>query len=158
MPDWQPDDGTGRDAALAATGGDRAQPGAGPRASADQRWPLRLLTAPAYYQPHTAFAGNQALRPREGRPTCVLHPAEAARRGLADGDPVELVSERGLLRATLRVSDEIGPGIALVPGQRPAGDAGGTTVNLLTSDRLSDLGGGATYQSTRLEVRRAAEA
>jgi anaerobic selenocysteine-containing dehydrogenase len=129
MPDWQPD-GDG-----------------------DGRWPLRLLTAPGYFQPHTAFSGVASLRRREGVPRCVLHPAEAERRGLRDGDPVELVNDRGVLGAVLRVSEEVGPGIALVPGQRPAGETRGGTVNLLTSDRYTDLGDGATYQSTRLDVR-----
>ena len=31
-----------------------------------RRWPLRLLTAPGYFQSHTAFTGNRALRRREG--------------------------------------------------------------------------------------------
>jgi len=57
--------------------------------------------------------------------------------------------------AVLRVSDEVGPGVVLVPGQRPAGEARLGTINLLTSDRYTDLGDGATYQSTRLEVSRA---
>ena len=42
-----------------------------------QRWPLRLLTAPGYFQSHTAFTGNQTLRRREGAPMVILHPAEA---------------------------------------------------------------------------------
>jgi anaerobic selenocysteine-containing dehydrogenase len=117
-------------------------------------WPLWLLTAPGYLQPHTAFSGNGTLRRREGAPVCVLHPAEAARRGLQTGEPVELVNDRGRFVARLRVSDEIGPGMVFVPGQRPAGEALEGTVNMLCGDRLSDLGGGATYQSTRLEVRR----
>jgi len=95
------------------------------------------------------------LRRREGVPCCVLHPTEATRRGLADGDAVELRNDRGVMAAVLRVSDEVGPGVVLVPGQRPAGEARLGTINLLTSDRYTDLGDGATYQSTRLEVSRA---
>jgi len=38
-----------------------------------------------------------------------------------------------------------------VPGQRPASGKDGT-INMLCSDRYSDLGEGATYQSTRLQV------
>jgi anaerobic selenocysteine-containing dehydrogenase len=130
MPDWWEEDG-------------------------DTRWPLRLLTAPGYFQSHTVFSGNAALRRREGPPVCILHPREAGARGLADGDAVELVNDLGAVRMRVRVTDEVGPGIALVPGQRPAGEAIDGTINALCSDALSDLGGGATYQSTRLDVRRA---
>jgi anaerobic selenocysteine-containing dehydrogenase len=121
-----------------------------------RRWPLRLLTAPGYYQSHTAFAGVGALRRRQGPPACVLHPDEAAARDLRDGDAVELVNDRGSVTFVLRVSDEAPPGVAFVPGQRPAGEAFSGTINMLCSDRYSDLGDGATYQDTRLDVRRAA--
>jgi anaerobic selenocysteine-containing dehydrogenase len=118
------------------------------------RWPLRLLTAPGYFQSHTAFTGNRALRRREGTPVVILHPAEAARRGLRPDDGVELFNDLGRVGMRLRVSDEVAPGVALVPGQRPAGEALSGTVNILCDDRLSDLGEGATYQSTFLDVRR----
>jgi anaerobic selenocysteine-containing dehydrogenase len=119
-----------------------------------RRWPLRLLTAPGYFQSHTAFTGNRALRRREGAPVVVLHPADAERRGLRSDEGVELYNERGSVGMRLRISDEVAPGVALVPGQRPAGEALSGTINLLCGDRLSDLGEGATYQSTFLDVRR----
>jgi anaerobic selenocysteine-containing dehydrogenase len=134
MPDWREDV---EEAALA------------------RRWPLRLLTAPGYFQSHTAFSGNPALRRREGAPVVVLHPAEAERRGLRPDDGVELFNDRGAVGMRLRVSDEVAAGVALVPGQRPAGEALAGTVNFLCGDRLTDLGEGATYQSTFLDVRRA---
>ena len=133
MPDWQPD----------AVSPDTT------------RWPLQLLSVPAYFQSHTAFTGNRFLRKREGAPVCVLHPEDAERRGLRNGDPVELVNDGGRMGAFLRVSDEIIPGVALVPGQRPADEARHGTINFLTSDRYTDLGDGATYQATRLDVVRA---
>src|SRR5262245_25445414 len=137
MPDWAPD----------PVGEDEAR-----------RWPLRLLTAPGYYQSHTAFAGVTALRRKQGPPACVLHPDEAGKRGLLDGDQVELVNDLGAVAFVLRVSDEAPPGVAFVPGQRPAAEAIAGTINMLCSDRYSDLGEGATYQDTRLDVRPARSA
>ena len=131
MPDWQPDPQEEHDRA---------------------RWPLRLLTAPGYFQAHTAYAGVDFLRRREGAPYCVLHPDEAARRGLADGAQVRLFNERGAVGLVLRISDEVLPGVVLVPGQRPDEETLGGTVNMLCSDRYTDLGDGATYQSTFLDV------
>jgi anaerobic selenocysteine-containing dehydrogenase len=121
--------------------------------AAAARWPLRLLTAPGYYQSHTAFSGNATLRRRAGAPECVLHPDDAAARGLRDGERVRLVNDLGEVRLQLRVSDEVGPGVVFVPGQRPSGEADGTTINMLCSTRYADLGEGATYQSTRVDVR-----
>ena len=42
------------------------------------KWPLRLLTAPGYFQAHTAFSGVGFLRKPRGQ--AVLHPASRGRR------------------------------------------------------------------------------
>ena len=98
MPDWQSDPEDERQAA---------------------RWPLRLLTAPGYFQSHTAYSGVAYLRRREGAPCCILHPQEAGARGLHDGQRVRLLNDRGSIGLVLRISDEVQPGVVLVPGQRP---------------------------------------
>src|SRR5204862_4621276 len=123
MPDWQPDPQEERDAA---------------------RWPLRLLTAPGYFQSHTAYSPVAFLREREGAPYCILHPDEARARGLADGQQVRLFNDRGAVGLLLRISDEVQPGVALVPGQRPDEEALSGTINMLCSDRYTDMGEGAT--------------
>ena len=131
MPVWQPDPQEERDAA---------------------RWPLRLLTAPGYFQSHTAYSGVGFLRRREGPPSCILHPDDAHRRGLADGAKVRLFNDRGTVGLVLKISDEVLPGVVLVPGQRPDGETVAGSVNMLCSDRYTDLGDGATYQSNFLDV------
>jgi anaerobic selenocysteine-containing dehydrogenase len=132
MPDWQPDP-------VEATQG--------------AKWPLRLLTGPGYFQSHTAFSGVAFLRQREGTPYCVLHPADASARNLRDGERVRLVNDRGTVGLMLHVRDEIQPGVVLVPGQRPDDETTSGTVNMLCSDAYTDMGEGATYQSTWLDVR-----
>ena len=52
----------------------------------------------------------------------------------------------------LQVNDEIQPGVVLVPGQRPTSETVSGTINMLCSDRYTDMGQGATYQSTWLDV------
>ncbi len=131
MPDWQPDPQEQADAA---------------------RWPLRLLTAPGYFQSHTAYSAVAFLREREGAPCCILNPHDARARGLAEGQQVRLFNDRGAVGLVLRISDEVQPGVALVPGQRPDEEAVSGTINMLCSDRYTDMGDGATYQSTYLDV------
>jgi anaerobic selenocysteine-containing dehydrogenase len=87
-----------------------------------------------------------------------MHPADAAARGIADGDLVRVWNERGSLTLT-----------ALVPANGPISvPAGvvaaqmdwakmhpeGANVNALTSERLTDLGAGATFYSVLVEVER----
>jgi anaerobic selenocysteine-containing dehydrogenase len=130
MPDWQPDPAEARQAG----------------------YPLRLLTAPGYFQSHTAFSGVAFLCKREGAPCAVLHPADAAARGLREGQTVRLFNDRGAIGLTLHVRDEVQPGVVLVPGQRPDSEAVAGSVNALCADSFTDMGEGATYQSTWLEV------
>jgi anaerobic selenocysteine-containing dehydrogenase len=131
MPDWEPDPEEERQAA---------------------RWPLRLLTAPGYFQSHTAYSGVSFLRRREGPPCCILHPDEARARDLCDGQHVRLFNDRGSIGLVLKVSDEVQPRNVLVSGQRPDGDTLSGTINMLCSDRFTDMGEGATYQSTWLDI------
>jgi anaerobic selenocysteine-containing dehydrogenase len=131
MPDWRADPDEERDAA---------------------RWPLQLLTAPGYFQAHTAYAGVDFLRRREGAPVAILHPDEAAARGLENGTKVRLHNDNGAVGLVLKVSDEVRPGVVLVPGQRSSGETVSGTINMLVSDRYTDLGDGATYQSTFLDI------
>jgi anaerobic selenocysteine-containing dehydrogenase len=131
MPDWQEDPEELQDAA---------------------RWPLRLLTAPGFFQPHTTYSGVKSLRRHEGLPLCVLHPEDAGLRNLKDGQRVRLFNDRGTIGLVLQVSDEVQPGVAFVPGQRRDDETVSGTVNMLCSDRYTDMGEGATYQSTWLDV------
>ena len=54
----------------------------------------------------------------------------------------------------LQVTADAQPGIVVVEGQYgQARYVRGGPLNILTSDHLSDLGAGATYQSTWVDVR-----
>ena len=65
---------------------------------------------------------------------------------------MRLFNERGAVGLVLKISDEVLPGVVLVPGQRPDQETLDGTVNMLCSDRYTDLGDGATYQSTFLDI------
>jgi anaerobic selenocysteine-containing dehydrogenase len=131
MPDWREDPEEDQEAA---------------------RWPLRLLTAPGYFQPHTTYSGVGSLRRREGLPVCILNPEDAGTRHLTDGQRVRLFNDRASIGLVLKVSDEVQAGVAFVPGQRRDEETVSGTVNMLCSDRYTDMGDGATYQSTWLDV------
>ena len=71
---------------------------------------------------------------------------------LTDGQKVRLHNDNGEVGLVLHVRDEVQPGVILVPGQRPDGEAVAGTVNMLCADTFTDMGDGATYQSTWLDV------
>jgi anaerobic selenocysteine-containing dehydrogenase len=44
-----------------------------------------------------------------------IHPTDAERLGLEDGDEASLISAQGRLRAMVRVSEDVAPGVAFAP-------------------------------------------
>lgn len=162
LPDYIPDvmpEGAGDEASVWGTGaGAGATDRVLPAKAADA--PLRLLTAPGHWLSHTGFEGVEALRRRAGSPRCFIHPEEARARGIGGGDAVELFNALGSVGLYAEVSEDVPPGV-VVEGLRPGrAYLTGDPINVLTSDQLADMGGGATFHSTwvRLRVRPAARA
>jgi len=84
-----------------------------------------------------------------------IHPEDAAGRGITNGDAVRIFNGRGecLLRA--RVHSGIARGVISAPSVRwPKLAPGGATVNMLTSQRVTDKGAGPTFYSCLVQVER----
>ncbi len=83
-----------------------------------------------------------------------LHPQDAQARGLEDGKTVKVFNERGSIEAKLKLDGlMVQPGVVCVPSVRwPSRSVGGKGVNVLTSQTLTDIGGGATFYSCLVEV------
>lgn len=86
----------------------------------------------------------------------VLHPADAASRGIDSGNAVRVWNELGVVECLAQVSDEVRPGVAVLPkGLWSHNTRNGFTANVLAPDALTDLGGGATFNDARVQVARA---
>ncbi len=127
------------------------------RGGARPPFPLRLMTAPSLHGLNSSFLQErEELRRRAGAMALRMSPADAAARELAAGDLVEAFNERGAVAFALEVTDDVPPGLVVAPGVRRLADAPGPrTVNALTSQRLTDRGGGSTFYDNAVEVRRA---
>jgi anaerobic selenocysteine-containing dehydrogenase len=118
--------------------------------------PLRLQTAPALLSLNSTFMDRDDLKVRRGALRVRLAPAEAAARGLGDGDAAVAFNELGEVPLRVEVSAAVPPGVAVVEGVHWARDTeGGRNINALTSQRLTDEAGGSTFYDNRIEVRRA---
>ena len=98
------------------------------------------------------------------RCTALLHPDDAAARGLADGDRVEVASRVGAIEVPLQISDEMRPGVVSVPhgfghgrpgvGWRRAAAHPGASVNDVTDPAIVDrLTGTAAFNDVPVRVR-----
>ncbi len=86
----------------------------------------------------------------------LMHPEDAAARGLSDGDEVRIFNALGEVRCGLQVGTWVRPGTVVLPkGLWRKHTANGYTANALAPDSLTDLGGGACFNDARVDVRRA---
>jgi anaerobic selenocysteine-containing dehydrogenase len=130
-------------------------PAEGPGAPLARRYPLQLVSAAAHHFLNSTFSHIEKHRRLEARPTIELHPSDAAARGIRDGDPVRAFNDRGEARFWARVGETVPPGVAAHSSLWWLKDSpAGRNVNALTSDRLSDMGGGATFHDNLVEVER----
>jgi anaerobic selenocysteine-containing dehydrogenase len=123
------------------------------------RYPLQCIVPPNRFFLNSSFSQSDLLRRRQGPPAVMLAPADAATRGIADGDAVRVESSRGSAAFTARVTDATRPGVAVIEGiWWHRFHPGGRGINFLTDDRVTDMGGGPAFHSNLVEVTRASAA
>ena len=120
-------------------------------------FPLRLITPPAHAFLNSSFCWSERSRRRErGEPHCLVNPENAA--GLVTGQLIELYNDQGSVRVRARVTDETLPGVVVVEGTWwPRSFEGGRGINVLTSARLTDMGGGSTFHDNRVALKSVGE-
>ncbi len=125
----------------------------------NEAYPLEFLPRKADNYMNTTFANLPGHQHMERKTAGVLemHVTDAAARGVASGDAVQVWNGRGRIALTARVGESVASGVvaARLDWQKLASD--GKNVNALTSQRLTDIGGGATFYSTLVEVAKNSE-
>jgi anaerobic selenocysteine-containing dehydrogenase len=116
-------------------------------------YPLALVTPANHYFLNSIFGNVPRQLRRAGAPTLLIHPDDAAPRGIGAGDEVRVANARGSFVAVAEVSDRIRPGVvASTKGHWPCNSKEGATVNATVDERDSDMGGGAVYHDNRVRV------
>ncbi len=130
------------------------------RAHADGPYPLEFLPRKADHFMNSTFSNQPAHQRMESATagTLEMHGEDAQARGLAHNDEVEVFNGRGSITLRASLNAKVGRGVvaARLDWSKLPGDLSGrhANVNALTSERLTDMGGGPTFYSTLVEVRR----
>ena len=144
--------------ALAAAGQDPLPAFTAPTESrwgkAAEQYPLELLARKADNYMNSTFANLDGHRKMEARTNqrLEIHPEDAKARGLAEGDRVVVFNDRGSLHLTTMLNPSLPLGVVVTRLDWAKLHVGGLNSNVLTSERLTDLGAGATFYSTLVEV------
>ena len=131
-----------------------------------QRYPLHLLTTQPQTRLHAQMDMGRVSQDSKivGREPMYINRADAASRGIRDGDVVRVFNDRGALLAGAVLSDDLRPGVIqiatgawydpLEPGTIGSLDKHGNP-NVLTLDKgTSRLAQGCSAQSALVEVER----
>jgi anaerobic selenocysteine-containing dehydrogenase len=122
--------------------------------------PLALVTAKsAHHFLNSTYANLPRHLAGEGEPMLELHADDAAARRIDDGDVVRVRNVRGAVLARARIGEVVGPGVVALPsGWWASRSPGGASANALTTQELTDRGGGAAIHAARVEVERVTDA
>jgi anaerobic selenocysteine-containing dehydrogenase len=123
------------------------------RANARQ-YPLEFLPRKADNYMNSTFANIPMHQRMESKTAGVLemHASDATPRGISSGDEVEVFNDRGRVTLQAHVNGQVGVGVVAARLDWNKLSRDGSNVNVLTSERLTDIGGGPTFYSTLVEV------
>ncbi len=123
-------------------------------AATAERYPLELLARKADNFLNSTFVNLPGIQKMERQNELEISRTDAERRGIRDGDRVRVFNERGEIILTARVDGAVAAGVVGAKLGWAKLSEGGVNINVLTSARLADLGGGATFYATLVEVER----
>ena len=118
-----------------------------------RKYPLEMISPKNDDSMNSTFGHRDA----NDRRTATLHiaRADADARGIHDGEQVRMFNDRGSCVLTASVDGRVRPGVVCAPSTRWAKRAADRrNVNVLTSERLTDFGGGPTFYSCLVQVER----
>jgi anaerobic selenocysteine-containing dehydrogenase len=80
-----------------------------------RRYPLTLITPKTHLYLNSTFANQRRQHRAQPEPFVVIHPDDAAPRGIHDGALVRVWNDRGTFEARARVSDDTRPDVLVAP-------------------------------------------
>jgi anaerobic selenocysteine-containing dehydrogenase len=122
---------------------------------ATPEYPFRLATSPARNFLNSTFTETPTSLAREERPTVLVHPDDAARLGIGDGEEVVLENERGSIRIAAKLFDGVREGVLIAESIWPdAAYPDGKGINHLTGADAAAPFGGAAFHDNRARLRK----
>jgi anaerobic selenocysteine-containing dehydrogenase len=99
---------------------------------------------------HSQFGNLRMIRRVDPGPAVHMHPSDAASRGIEAGRPVRVFNGRGEFSFPARIDPGLKPGCVSVTNGWWIQDGG--TVNFCSPARETDMGHGAAFHDTLVEV------
>ncbi len=114
------------------------------------RYPLYLMTPNTKNRIHSQFNNLELIRQVSPGPVVYIHPQDARERGIRDGQRVRIFNDRGELSLPAQLDFGLKPGCIAVTNGWWISQGG--AVNFCSSSRETDMGCGAAFHDTLVEV------
>jgi molybdopterin guanine dinucleotide-containing S/N-oxide reductase-like protein len=115
-------------------------------------FPLELLARKADNFLNSTFSNLPSVQQMEEVGLLEMNAADARARGIADGDTVRAFNRRGEILLKAKVNGAVQAGVVSAQLSWAKLTSGGRNINVLTSQKLTDLGNSATFYSVLVEV------
>ena len=115
-------------------------------------FPLELLARKADNFLNSTFCNVPAIQEMEELGLLEMSGADARARKIVDGDAVRVFNRRGDIVLRARVDGAVQPGVVSAKLHWAKLSSGNRNINVLTSEKLTDLGNSATFYSVLVEV------
>lgn len=123
---------------------------------ADVEHPFRLATSPARNFLNSTFTETPTSRQKEGGPTLMMHPDDAARLGIGKGDAILVGNGRGAVELDADLFDGVVRGVVIAESIWPnAAHRGGRGINTITGADAVAPFGGAAFHDNKVWIRKA---
>jgi anaerobic selenocysteine-containing dehydrogenase len=116
------------------------------------RFPLELLARKADNFLNSTFANLEQVQRMEEMGLLEMNAVDARKRGIADGNTVRVFNNRGDIMLKAKVDGAVQPGVVSAHLFWAKLNTQNRNVNVLTSEKLTDMGNSATFYSVLVEV------
>ena len=116
-------------------------------------FPLEMLARKADNFLNSTFTNVPSVQAMEETGLLEMSERDARARGIEDGQRVRIYNQRGEIQLTARVNGSL-PGVVYAKLNWAKFTPGGRNINVLTSEKLTDMGNSATFYSVLVEVER----
>lgn len=102
---------------------------------------------------NSQYANESIQQLRQGEQTVLIHPADAAGRGIRNGQMVRVHNDRGAFEGRAELTEDTLQGVVAASlGYWPGLSRTGTAVNCISSDRHCNLGQAPSFSDNLVEV------
>jgi anaerobic selenocysteine-containing dehydrogenase len=115
-------------------------------------FPLELLARKSDNFLNSTFSNLSSIQEMEEPGLLEMHAADAQSRGISEGDAVRVFNGRGEITLKARVDGAVQPGVVSAHLNWAKLSPGFRNINVLTSEKLTDMGNSATFYSVLVEV------